>query len=583
MKKCKVLILSANPAGTRQLDLDEEIREIAEKLRASKHRDSVELIPRFAARPDDFQQAILEHRPDIVHFSGHGSSTGELLFLDRDRNPKPVDRDALVWLFRTLKDNVRVVLLNACYSDAQAGAIADIIDCTIGMKRGIGDNTAIVFAASFYRAIGFGRSVQEAFNLGKAALLMEGIPEESTPTLWCRKDVDAARITLVGASREALPIASQPPILILDNYRTDGEPKKDHLRYRSREDGGDLLIEPDDKYLDTIRAGGVIEPLYYHWAPWQWRFAFPALDIKLVNNTDKTVYFHEALFRVRRSRLDPTPVPVIRGTGYNMTITFENVGWGAMEQCLLRFSLHGWSDVESQPHSNDPPYEAQLGDILEDSNVVALDEFFVEAGVDLGTLETLCANEGGDKEWVYFPAESPLGDLFDDTTRLTAGKGARRLPVAAYEGLFAKALGPFPDGVARLAGQLDYVQTDHNGAKSRHTIGVMARVEIGGPGLGLPRPPSYSYNVRFDVDGVDYVKRVPISQWLAAGATDRFLLFIGADKSSVHDFDVVLRYNDSEHIQSRAIHLALFISRPDARRVRAYPSDVSFIDKPGSG
>ena len=580
MKKCKVLILSANPAGTKQLQLDEEIREIVEKLRASEHRDSVELIPRFAAPPDDFQQALLEHRPQVVHFSGHGSNTGELLFLDRDRNPKPVDGDSLVWLFRTLKDNVRVVLLNACHSETQAAAIADIIDCTIGMKKEIGDEAAIIFAASFYRAIGFGRSVQEAFDLGKAALLIEGIPGESTPKMWTRKDVDASRIMLVGASRRnAGYCAQEPPILIVGNYQADDESKKDHLRYRSREDVGVLFIEPDDAYLDTIRTGGVIEPLHYHWAPWQWRFAFPALDVKLVNNTDKTVYFHEILFRVKRSQLDPTPVPVIRGTGYNMAITLENVGWGAMEQCLLRFSLAGWSDVEGQPESNHFPYEVQLGDIVEDSKRVALEDFFVQVGADLRLLEMLSESEGGDKDWVYFPSASSLGDVFNDTTQPRTKQNLRRLPFTEYNDLLAKALGPFPDGAGRLTGRLDYGQTDYNGTKSRHTIGVMARVEIGGPCLGLPGPPSYSYNVRFEVDGVDYMKRVPISQWLGAGATDRFLLFIGAERSSVHDFDLVLRYNDSQQIESRAVHLALFISRPDARRVRDRASNISGADK----
>jgi hypothetical protein len=33
------------------------------------------------------------------------------------------------------------------------------------MKESIGDDAATAFASSFYRAIGFGRSIQEAFVL----------------------------------------------------------------------------------------------------------------------------------------------------------------------------------------------------------------------------------------------------------------------------------------------------------------------------------------------------------------------------------------------------------------------------------
>ena len=116
-------------------------------------------------------------------------------------------KEALVHLFRTLKDNVRLVL-NACYSRPQAEALAQTIDCTVGMNRAIGDAAAIVFAGSFYRAIGFGRSVKEAFELGKAALLLEGIPEDKTPELLTRTGVDAAGLTFVqppaaAAGREA--------------------------------------------------------------------------------------------------------------------------------------------------------------------------------------------------------------------------------------------------------------------------------------------------------------------------------------------------------------------------------------------
>src|SRR4051794_33165812 len=197
MDKVKVLFLAANPAGTQRLQLDEEIRQITEKIRASQYRDSLELVSRWAVRPDDLMQALLEVKPHVVHFSGHGSSAQELILLDDQGHPKPVSKAALASLFRTLKDNVRVVVLNACYSRPQAEALAQTIDCTIGMNRAIGDEAAIVFAASFYRAIGFGRSVQDAFELGKAALLLEGIPEDQTPELLTHPGVDAAGLRLI--------------------------------------------------------------------------------------------------------------------------------------------------------------------------------------------------------------------------------------------------------------------------------------------------------------------------------------------------------------------------------------------------
>jgi hypothetical protein len=197
METIRVLFVSANPVGTVPLKLDEEVREIEAKIRAAEHRDSLELITKWAARPDDLLQSLNEHKPHVVHFSGHGSSTEEIILLDRLGEPKPVSTDALVALFRVLKDNIRVVLLNACFSRAQAEAITGEIDCAIGMTRAIGDNAAIIFAASFYRALGFGRSVKDAFDQGKTALLLEGIREEQTPTLMTHQNMAAESIFLI--------------------------------------------------------------------------------------------------------------------------------------------------------------------------------------------------------------------------------------------------------------------------------------------------------------------------------------------------------------------------------------------------
>ena len=197
MEKIKVLFLAANPNGTTPLALDEEARAIENKIRMAEHRDSVEFITKWAVRPDDLQQSLLQHQPHVVHFSGHGIDSDEIILLDENRNPKPVSGIALAGLLSSLKDNIRVVVLNACYSQSQAKAIAEHIDVTIGMNTAIGDEAAIIFAGSFYRAIGFGRSVQNAFELGKNALMLEGIPEENTPEMFIRTNISSDDVCII--------------------------------------------------------------------------------------------------------------------------------------------------------------------------------------------------------------------------------------------------------------------------------------------------------------------------------------------------------------------------------------------------
>jgi len=196
MAKIRVLFLAASPTVS-QLSLDQELRAITAKIRAAEHRDSLEVISRWAVRPDDLQQQLLEHRPHVLHFSGHGTESEELVLLDSQGNPKPVSKTALTNLLSVLKDNLRLVVLNACFSQPQAEAITQVIDCAVGMNRAVGDEAAIKFAAAFYGAIGFGRSIQTAFDLGRNALMLDRIPEETTPELLVRTGVDPAGIVLV--------------------------------------------------------------------------------------------------------------------------------------------------------------------------------------------------------------------------------------------------------------------------------------------------------------------------------------------------------------------------------------------------
>ena len=195
--KTKILFLAANPSGTHQLALDNECREIEEKIRASKHRDSLELVTKWAVRPLDLLQHFNDHSAHVIHFSGHGSVSEEIIFSDSNGKPQAVGQAALKQLFKTLKDKIRLVILNACYSRAQAEAITEVVDCAVGMNKAIGDRAAIVFAAAFYQAIGFGRSIGDAFESGKTAIMLEGIPEDQTPELIFRKGIDPATIFLL--------------------------------------------------------------------------------------------------------------------------------------------------------------------------------------------------------------------------------------------------------------------------------------------------------------------------------------------------------------------------------------------------
>lgn len=178
-----ILLLASNPKDTTRLRLDEEAREVYNGLRGAKRREDFVLQQVWAVRSEDVRRAMLDFEPQIVHFSGHGKGENGIAFEDNDGNTQLVSTETLADFFKAFSDSVECVVLNACYSEVQAQAIAEHIDFVIGMNQPIGDKAAIEFAVAFYDAIGAGKDIPFAFNLACNAIQWANIPEHLTPVL----------------------------------------------------------------------------------------------------------------------------------------------------------------------------------------------------------------------------------------------------------------------------------------------------------------------------------------------------------------------------------------------------------------
>jgi hypothetical protein len=204
-RKSKILFLAASPVAGQHRALDREAREIEAKIQAAAHRDALVFQTRWAVRPDDLLQALNQDRPAVVHFSGHAAGERGIALHDDAGAAKLVTAEALQRLFRALQGDIRLVVLNACYSHEQATAVAEVIDCVIGMSDRIGDQAARAFAASFYRALGFGRSIRNAFEQGLVAIALERLEAEHVPRLLARVGVDPDHVYIVtGPDRASL-------------------------------------------------------------------------------------------------------------------------------------------------------------------------------------------------------------------------------------------------------------------------------------------------------------------------------------------------------------------------------------------
>jgi hypothetical protein len=195
----RILFLSANPSDAQQLQVLRECNDIDEKLRTAAYRDQFDLIQRHAITVDKLVEVLLRFEPQIMHFSGHGTNNSALVFQNAEGKAKVVPPSALTELFRIVNKNknIQCVFLNACYSEFQAEAISKYVDCVIGMSEAITDTAARDFAAYFYQALGFGQSVQDAFDLGVVQLKLFNISDEHIPKLTYQPGLDPSQMFVI--------------------------------------------------------------------------------------------------------------------------------------------------------------------------------------------------------------------------------------------------------------------------------------------------------------------------------------------------------------------------------------------------
>lgn len=195
-----VLFIAASPEDQPPLRLDKEVREIQQRVRTSEFRDAVRFHWRPASQVTDLLQALNEVRPHVVHFSGHGTQDA-LIFEDADGQAKQLTNSDLGQLLHISSDRIRLALFNSCDSADQAALACDHIDAAIGMDRPVDDHAAKVFAGQFYNALGFGKSLREAFEQAVLQVKLETGARSGEPKLHTAEGIDPRDIVLVRGPR----------------------------------------------------------------------------------------------------------------------------------------------------------------------------------------------------------------------------------------------------------------------------------------------------------------------------------------------------------------------------------------------
>jgi hypothetical protein len=181
-KKIKILLLTSSPMNMERLQVDREIRIITNELKSSFAKDKIIIHSGLAVTPSDFARLLIEEKPSIVHFSGHGTRDG-IVLQNEEGKAQVLSWENLIRIFKQTKNVVECLILNTVYSGTHANELAKEIPIVIGMEKAITDKAAISFSEGFYKAIGGGKNYEEAFKFAKLLMDLENGDIESKPIL----------------------------------------------------------------------------------------------------------------------------------------------------------------------------------------------------------------------------------------------------------------------------------------------------------------------------------------------------------------------------------------------------------------
>jgi hypothetical protein len=233
-----VLFLAANPSDAGRLALDRDAHAIHLELQRSGCRDRFEVVTRWAAEPLDLLRELRQQTPTIVHFSGHsagpsatpesaqtrdvagvwlaGAEPSGVMFDSAAGRGTAVTPAAFARALAAAGTRVRLVVMSACFTEQMAAILLPHVDCVVGMTGAVDDAAARSFAVGFYGGLGEHASIAAAFERGKAAIDLAGLPDADRPRLEVRDGVDATQIILAAV---APPAVESPRLVSLPRRR----------------------------------------------------------------------------------------------------------------------------------------------------------------------------------------------------------------------------------------------------------------------------------------------------------------------------------------------------------------------------
>lgn len=284
------------------------------------------------------------------------------------------------------------------------------------------------------------------------------------------------------------------------------------LRYWYERSKDQIDVNYAMPYLTLASKGGPVPAIYDSLGTSSLIWQFPALAIKVVNNTNQTLLVSEAAIDVKESHINNEPLLVIN-PGYYYRAKGQE---GITPIGAFHIINQGWGDVI------DGKLELQITSPVYFPALNGLKESF-----ELGTFSEI--------KTINILSSPPK-----------AGEGCNR----ALNGMGG------PSEYVSVDGEITYFTESHQ--KRRVRFNSPVRVKYCGGLLGDLNITA-AYDVQLEAGKSGYVKYVPIAQSIKPGDADYFLLRVGSDKSAQFNLGVSFRTSGPE---ARTVNVLMNIFVP---------------------
>lgn len=155
--------------------LAREQDELEKALNVARRAGLCEVIVKPNASVDNIIETFQEYRDRICifHFAGHADGY-QLLLEGRDGENVIAQGEGLVDFFQSQK-SLQLIFFNGCSTEKQTKELRDKgVPAVVGTSSSIPDDDAVIIARNFYRSIGGGASLDQAWQEAVSKFKMEG-------------------------------------------------------------------------------------------------------------------------------------------------------------------------------------------------------------------------------------------------------------------------------------------------------------------------------------------------------------------------------------------------------------------------